>query len=92
MSKTNAYMQIDGLCHVINTGLVKSLIDCDMTKFRTQARAYSSGMKREHDDTLDGLALALTNNYFPPDANINDLIQRSREIAKKKTAKSYMAI
>ena len=93
MSKTNAYMQIDGLCHVINTGMVKFLKDCDLTKFKIQARAYSSGMKREHDDTLDGLSLALTNNYFPPNANMDDLIRKEKEgKAKQNKPKSFMAL
>lgn len=93
MSKTNAYMQIDGLCHVINTGLLSYLIDCDMNKFRIQARAYSSGMKREHDDTLDGLSLALTNNYFPPNVNMDELIRKAKEVTSKKDKpKSFMAL
>jgi hypothetical protein len=93
MSKTNAYMQIDGLCHVINTGLLSCISDCDMNKFKIQARAYSSGMKREHDDTLDGLALALTNNFFPPNANIEELIRKEKEAkCKKEKPKSFMAL
>lgn len=93
ISKKTDYMRIDGLCHVINTGKTSVIRGCEnYLKFRTQARAYSSGSTREHDDTLDGFALALHNNYFPPEVDVNKLIEQTIRPDQKKQVKSFMAI
>lgn len=85
INKARSYVEIDGLCHVVNTGLCSVLSSCNnYDKFVKQAKGYSTGVNREHDDTLDGFYLALQsgndkipqNMLFPPETDVDELVRR----------------
>ena len=71
-SKNNKF--IDGLEPVINTGKLSYIKGCvGIDTFFNEAKCFSGG-KREHDDTLDGLYLALLNMWIPGDMDVDEYI------------------
>jgi len=85
----------EGLIEPINNGMVSFVKGCsNIDKFKEQGRKFSGGVT-EHDDTLDGMFLAICEDrekgrvLFPPyDVLVSDRLIKLRAIQKKKELKA----
>jgi hypothetical protein len=93
-SKATTYQEIDGLCHVVNTGKMSYIKGCKgIQTFKSQSRAYSSGVKRTLIDTLDGCYHALQNMYPPPKRDVDQLLEMEADTKKSKyKIKNFMSL
>jgi hypothetical protein len=91
-SKAASYQEIDGLCHIVNTGKVRYIKDCaGIQTFKSQARAYSSGVKRTLIDTLDGFYHCIQNMYPPPKKDVDELLKMETDKKRRMRPKGFMS-
>lgn len=91
ISKSQSYNETDGLAHYINRGKFGYLKYCNnIDKLKTQGNAYSAGVKREHDDILDGCYIGMKDSYPAYSVDVDKLIQKAKDklIASKNKAKN----
>lgn len=85
-SKDNKF--IEGLEPIINTGKVSYLQDCEgIDIFLKEVACYSGGI-REHDDTMDGLYLALCGKWTPGDTDIDEYLETAESFKNSDFNKS----
>ena len=73
-----------GLDPYINQGRISYIDNCEgYDDFVRELTAYNEEY-REHDDTLDGAFLAITNSYPPSDFNVDEVIKKITSNNKKK--------
>jgi len=100
-NKSKSVKYKDGLIDPINNGRVSYLESCaNIDKFKEQARRFSGGVTA-HDDTLDGMFLAMSEDeklgkviYPPHNIPVDDTLTRMKmalEKKKRKRKKNFMA-
>ena len=90
-NKSKSKKYIEGLEPFINDGRIGYMEGCkNIQLFFEEARNFSGGI-RDHDDTLDGLFLALNKSYAPPEGyDVAARIESMKKALKSKDKKKKL--